>query len=117
MSEQRRSRRKSVDTNIEVVNAMTGDVMGRAGNLSVDGMLLISREPLREDSLFQFVFHVPDEQGNAIPIEVGVHEQWTEPVEAAGQYWAGFRIIDISPRDFEVLKSWVEHASNQASNK
>jgi len=113
MSEQRRSRRKSVDTNIEVVNAMTGDVMGRAGNLSVDGMLLISREPLREDSLFQFVFHVPDEHGNAIPIEVGVHEQWTEPVEAAGQYWAGFRIIDISPRDFEVLKSWVENAANR----
>jgi hypothetical protein len=115
MSEQRRSRRKAVETQIEVVNAMTGAVMGRAGNLSVDGMLLISRVPLREDALFQFVFHVPDEHGTAIPIEVGVHEQWTEPVEAAGQYWAGFRIIDISPRDFEVLKAYVESGAGGAS--
>lgn len=111
-SEQRRSRRKPVETTIEVVNAMTGQVMGRAGNLSIDGMLLVSNQPLREDSLYQFVFHVPDEQGHAIPIEVGVHEQWTEPVEAASQYWAGFRIIDISPHDFEALKRWVDKGSS-----
>ena len=107
-NEQRRSRRKMVETTIQVVNAMNGTVMGRVGNLSIDGLLLISYAPLREDALFQFVFHVPDEHGLGVPIEVGVHEQWTEPVNAAGQYWAGFRIIDISPRDFAVLKSYVD---------
>ena len=93
---------------VQVVNAMTGQVMGRVGNLSIDGMMLISNVALREDALFQFVFHLPDDHGTAMPIEVGVHEQWSEPANVPGQYWAGFRIVDISPRDFEVLKAWVD---------
>lgn len=107
-AEQRRSRRKNPESLIQVVNAMTGHAMGRVGNLSVDGMMLIATTPTREDALYQFVFHLPDERGQPVPIEVGVHEQWSEPAGAPGQYWAGFRIVDIAPHDFAVLKSWVE---------
>ncbi len=107
MSEQRRSRRKFVDGVVQVTNAMTGVVMGRVGNLSIDGMMMIANTPIRDDALFQVVFHLPDEQGRPTPLEVGMHEQWTEPANAPGQYWAGFRIIDIAPREFELLKSWV----------
>jgi hypothetical protein len=106
-SEQRRSKRKYVDGVVNVTNAMTGAVMGRVGNLSVDGMMMIANTPVREDALFQVVFHLPDEHGRPVPLEVGVHEQWSEPASAPGQVWAGFRIIDIAPRDFEVLQSFI----------
>jgi hypothetical protein len=107
VNEQRRSKRKSADGIIQVVNAMTGDVMGRIGNLSIDGVMLIANTAMREDALFQVVFHLPDDQGRPVALELGVHEQWSEPASVPGQYWAGFRIIDIAPRDFEVLKAWV----------
>ena len=55
-AEQRRSRRKNPESLIQVVNAMTGHGMGRVGNLSVDGMMLIATTPTREDALYQFVF-------------------------------------------------------------
>ena len=40
-------------------------------------------------------------------LEVGVHEQWCESANVPGQYWSGFRIIDIAPDDYNVLYDWV----------
>lgn len=107
-NEQRRSRRKPVDGIIQVVNAMSGGVIGRVGNLSVDGMMLIANSEIRDDALYQFVFHLPDPQGRPLSMEVGVHEQWTEAANSPGQWWAGFRIIDIAAKDFEALKAFVD---------
>ncbi len=107
MNEHRRNKRKSVDVPIEVTNAMTGGTIGRIGNVSVDGMMLIAYSPVRDDALYQFSFLLPDSNGGHA-IEVGMHEQWTEQTGGAGQYWAGFRIIDISPEDHQRLTEWVE---------
>lgn len=106
-SEQRRARRKSVEGVVQVTNAMTGAPMGRIGNVSVDGMMMIAASKLPEDALYQVVFQIPDEAGRPTALEVGLHEQWAEPA-AAGQYWAGFRIIDIAPRDQELLRAWID---------
>lgn len=109
MNEQRRrSKRKPADGIIQVVNAMTGVAVGRISNLSIDGVLLLANTPMREDSLFQFVFHLPDPNGRAVTLEIGVHEQWTEAANAPGQYWSGFRIFDIAPQDAQLLKRWLE---------
>lgn len=108
-SEQRRSKRKHVDSFIQVVNAMTGEVIGRVGNLSVDGIMIMSSVAPADDGLYQFSFHLPDGHGHAVTLEVGVHEQWYEPANAPGQYWAGFRIIDIAPKDFETLRTYVDN--------
>ena len=41
--------------------------------------------------------------------QAGVHEQWHEPANAPGQYWAGFRIIDLAPKDFEAMQRYIEN--------
>ena len=106
-AEQRRSRRKNPESTVQVVNAMTGHSMGRVGNLSIDGMMLIATTPTRENALYQFVFHLPDERGQPVPIEVGVHEQWSEPANVPGQFWVGFQFIDVAPQDLATIQSWL----------
>jgi len=107
MIENRRSRRRPPGQSIDVANTLTGESVGQIGNLSADGMLLIASRPIPDGGLFQFAFDLP---GTAPPrrIEVGVHEQWGEPANVPGQYWAGFRIIDIAPEDRTALAAWVE---------
>ena len=107
MIENRRSRRKRAPGNIEVTNSLTGEVVGSVGNLSVDGMLLISNRSVPEDALFQLAFVLTCTGGRPRRIEIGVHEQWTEACSYPGQYWAGFRIIDIGPDDYRALSDWV----------
>ena len=114
MIEHRRSRRRRVQTSIEVVDVMAEQPIGYLGNLSVDGMLLVSRRALPEDALFQFAFTLPRGAG-LLPrrIEIGVHEQWSEPASSPGQHWAGFRIIDIAPEDLKALDDWVSSPGGQ----
>ena len=108
MNEHRRNKRKAADRAIEVTNAMTGTSVGRIGNLSIDGMMMIAYAPMRADALYQFAFKLPDGHGSAHPVEIGMHEQWTEQSGGAGQYWAGFRIIDLSPDDHQRITEWIE---------
>ena len=86
---------------------MTGDVAGRLGNLSLEGMMLVTQRPLAEDALYQFLFHLPDSHGRLHPVEVGVHEQWSEPANVPGQFWVGFQFIDIAAGDLATIESWL----------
>lgn len=109
MAEHRRSPRKRAQQAIEVTNSISGEVIGYVGNLSEDGMLLISGRALPEDALFQFTFPLNNfvNNGASQRVEIGVHEQWCESAAVPGQFWTGFRIIDIDPEDQKVLAAWV----------
>jgi hypothetical protein len=107
MIENRRSRRKQANTTAPVTNALTGETIGSIGNLSSDGMLLIADRQMTEDALYQFSFELPGSEP-ARRIDIGVHEQWGEPASTPGQWWAGFRIIDIAPDDRTALTAWID---------
>ncbi len=111
MTENRRARRQRAETAIQVTDTLTGEVIGRVGNLSLDGMMLIANRPVREDALYQFAFELPDARHHPHTLEIGVHEQWNEPASAAGQYWAGFRFISISEADQATLGHWLERSA------
>lgn len=107
--ESRHQPRKKTTHIIQVTNAMTGEIIGRIGNLSLDGMMLILHQQLRENALFQFIVPLSGQQGQNRKLEIGVCEQWSEEGHLPGQFWAGFRIIDISPADYALLGSWVSN--------
>jgi len=109
MTEQRRSPRKRPLQALHVTNAITGEIIGQVGNLSRDGMLLIANRALADDALFQFTFSLPGRAGaSARRLEIGVHEQWHEPATIPGQFWTGFRIIDIDAADKLALAAWLD---------
>ncbi len=108
----RRAERKRASGVIQVINAITGETMGRIGNLSSSGLMLISQQALREDALYQLGFQLPHSDGRAHTMEIGVHEQWSEQAAVPGQYWAGFRIIDLSPDDASALQAWLARPEN-----
>lgn len=107
---QRRAERKQIQNMILVENAMNSSSLGRIGNLSRSGLMLICPERLDDDALYQIRFALPTrENEDPPPIEVGVHEQWTEQAAIPGQFWSGLRIIDISPEAEKSLTEWLEH--------
>ncbi len=110
-SNQRRAERKKICDMILVEDAISGLSLGRIGNLSSGGMMLICSQRLHDDALYQLRFALPiDENGNEAVLEVGVHEQWTEQAAIPGQFWSGLRIIDISGEAEKQLLTWLEQA-------
>lgn len=108
MSEFRRAKRRKVGYNVEVVDTMTEQVVGRLSNLSETGMLMIANNRLATDSLFQLRITLPDATGVERAIEVGAHELWADDAAAPGQIWTGFRFIDISQDDIAFIRDWVD---------
>lgn len=113
MTEYRRSKRKRAAEVIEVFDTMTEQSIGRIGNISETGMMLMTGERLIEDALFQLRFTLPQGRSAAQSIEVGAHHLWSDDAHAPGQHWAGFRFIDMAPEDAADLKAWIEQPGGQ----
>ncbi len=103
----RRAKRRKASDTIPVTDAMTERVIGRIGNLSQTGLLLIASEPLVDDALYQLQFSLPHEQG-PLPIDVGAHLLWMDHAIARAQVWAGFRFIALRVEQSRRLRSWIE---------
>jgi len=107
-ADSRRMPRRDVAGATDVIDAMTGEVIGHLGNLSVGGMLLIANSPaLVEDALYQLRFTLPGEGGHEL--EVGAHALWRAEASAPGQSWVGMRFLALSPDATRALSEWVAH--------
>ncbi|MCU0755005.1 MAG: PilZ domain-containing protein [Xanthomonadales bacterium] len=105
---QRRHARKPVSHALMISNGMTGETLGRVGNLSADGMMLITSRPMHEGWYYQVGFSL---QVGAVPprrLDVGIQCLWTEAARTAGTYWTGCKIIDIAPEEQQILLRWIE---------
>ena len=107
MHEFRRAKRRKASDTVLVTDAMTERVVGRIGNLSETGMLLIASEPLVDDALYQLRFTLPGETGGQT-IDVGAHLLWMDRASAPAQLWAGVRFIAVAESQVQRLRTWVE---------
>ncbi|MCK9366089.1 MAG: PilZ domain-containing protein [Metallibacterium scheffleri] len=108
MNDNRRALRKPISGVVLVENSLNGAALGRIGNLSNTGLMLIAPRRLRENALFQISFTLPGSDSRTHALEIGVHEQWTSTAVTPGQFWIGLRIIDISDADQGVLDHWLK---------
>lgn len=107
MNEFRRKPRRNPAEPILVIDAMTGASVGRIGNLSETGMLLIATEPLHDDALYQLQFRLPGIEGGDASFEVGAHLLWRDEDGAPGMAWTGLRFIAIPEAQAERLRAWI----------
>jgi len=110
MSEARRAQRRDAHEAISVVDAMTEKTVGRVGNISESGMLLVVNAALQEDALYQLRFDLIDAAGRATPVEVGAHLLWIGSAHTPGQSWAGLRFLTIGDAHSAALRSWIDSA-------
>ncbi len=109
MNDERRSApRIPTSMPIEVIDSISGENIGRVGNLSRNGMMLICHRPLRNDALYQLRFRLPDPQGPHEEIETGVHTMWTDQAATNGYQWSGLRITSISGTAAATLDHWLQ---------
>ena len=107
IQEFRRAKRRKAPGTIPVTDAMTGRVVGRIGNLSQSGLLLIADEPLVEDALYQFQFSLPHENG-PLEVEVGAHLLWIDHGSTRSQIWTGLRFLALGAEQTRRLRRWIE---------
>lgn len=110
----RRAPRRSVADLVPVIDQMTERTIGRLGNVSETGMLMLAALPLRDDALYQLRFALPTADGHSLSIDVGVHLLWSEPAHVPGQAWSGFRFITLSREHRDLLRGWIGQGPSSA---
>ena len=106
--DQRRAQRKRANFTAVVTDVITGQPVGHLGNLSANGMLVISARPPKSESIYQVSLSLPGLGSGLQTIEVGIQEQWHEAAASPGQVWSGYRIVAISDADAALLDAWLE---------
>ena len=106
----RKSVRKRVTQVMMVTDAFTGEGLGRIGNLSNDGMMLIAPKALADEHYFQLHFSLQAPGFVPHKVEIGVQCLWCDTARTANTFWVGCKVIDISPPDQAMLKKWVTQA-------
>lgn len=106
--DQRRAQRKRANFTAIVTDVISGQPIGHLGNLSANGMLLISAHPPRSEAIYQVRLSLPGLGSLPQSIEVGIQEQWHEAAASPGQIWSGYRIVAIDESDAALLDAWLE---------
>lgn len=104
--QQRRSPRRAPSHAVTVTDAMTGQAMGRIGNLSAGGMLLIADQTLPTGALYQVQFDLPVAEQSSRTFEVGMQLLWSETRSGPRPVWSGFRFISIAADQAQFLQAW-----------
>lgn len=108
----RRAPRRQVVDQVPVTDMMAEAVIGRLGNVSETGMLMICSVPMCEDALYQLRFAIPGASGQPLQLDVGAHLLWSEQSHAPGQSWAGFRFLTLRREHRDQLRAWIAQASS-----
>ncbi len=109
-NEFRRAKRRQLSEVVQVNDSMTDEVLGRVGNLSETGMLLFSRAAGVDDGLYQINFSLTLPKGRSHEFQIGAHQLWSEPNQGSGNFWTGFRFIDIAADDLDLLRAYINQS-------
>lgn len=107
MSEQRKTPRKIADEILEVSDQHTNAKLGKVVNISAEGLMLLSSEPIAAGSIYQLDLNLPRLINKHSKISFGAEVVWSTPAAQPGSYWTGFRIIDASDEDVVTIDELI----------
>jgi hypothetical protein len=99
MIDKRKSPRKIADEVLEVADQITSTILGRVVNISAEGLMLLSEEPIVTGSVYQLKMELPHTDSENMQITFGAEAVWSMEASQPESFWTGFRIIDISSED------------------
>lgn len=85
---------------VRVVDQHTGELVGTVANLSEEGIMLVNREALTAEHIYQVQLQIAPgtlDNTDEIHIDIGIDCLWVSPASGqAATYWSGCQIIDMS---------------------
>ncbi len=96
---QRRIERHQLPYYLKVFNRITDKPMGYIGNVSVDGLLLISQLPMLVNARFDMRLKIPGQDGQVHCIDFFATCQWCREDVTPGSFDSGFVLL-APPSEF-----------------
>jgi len=96
---------------LKVNDRQTDQSIGHCLNISDNGMMLISEEPIKTKSIFRLKMFLPEEiQGNRY-FEFLAVSKWCQTDENPDFYTTGFQLQNVSEEGVQVIKRLIDKFS------
>ncbi len=104
MSDQRMSRRRNVLFYLEIQDQESGKEIARLGDISEDGLMLLSPKKIPVQSVLTIRIILPSSKDfYKRHIDCSVEVRWVKPDVNPSLFCIGCRIIDLSEPDKEIV--------------
>ena len=113
--QERRHQRHAVQKPIPAINLYTDQSMGALVNITIEGLMLMSNEPIESNRIYQMKLELPETINGHDSIELGVDCLWSRGEAQYQRYWAGFQIIDASQISIKIIESLIRDYSDIAA--
>ena len=115
IKQQRTEPRINIQRCINIHNTLTEHSMGELVNLTAEGMMLISAQPIISNAVYQVELTLPSATAGATSITLGIECLWCQQTKGHQHYWSGHQIIDASPGAEQAIKHLIQreqHSDN-----
>jgi hypothetical protein len=99
MAEQRRIERQQLSHYLQVFNCNTGKPVGSIGNISPEGLMLVSQLPMLVGARFDLRLTIPGEDGQEYFIDFAADCLWCREDVTPGTFDSGFFLLE-PPEDY-----------------
>ncbi|MBL4834522.1 MAG: PilZ domain-containing protein [Pseudomonas sp.] len=113
--EQRRIKRQELSSYLQVFNRHSGRPMGYLGNISRQGMMLISDLPMMLGSFYELQLRLPGANGTTELLDFTAMSHWCRADASPGHYDSGFSIVHNQQAFARLAKSLEQYFMFQYS--
>ena len=108
MGKKRNLERRHLIYYLKVTDMETNQAIGHAVNISNDGMMLISENSIKPESLFRLKMFLPDEIQGSRYFEFSALSRWCKQDEIPDFFNTGFQLNNVSEEGIRVIKSLID---------
>ena len=105
---QRRIERHQLPYYLKVFNRITDKPMGFIGNVSLDGLMLISQYPMLVNARFDMRLKIPGHDGQLHLVDFYATCQWSREDLTPGHFDSGFALV-TAPAEYVQMVAALRH--------
>jgi len=91
-----------------VLNGDTGEIIGRAVNISGDGVMLVSGEPIKTNVTYHLQLILPVQIAGSGEIPFDARSIWCRRNPSTTLYDTGFELLNVTGKDISAIESLID---------
>jgi hypothetical protein len=108
VEEKRKIERRHLFYYLAVIETKTGKRIGHAVDISNAGVMLISEEPIKTNTIFSLRMFLPENIGGSRNLEFSAESRWCKKDVNPDFYITGFQLIDIPEAGIPVIERLID---------
>ena len=108
MLERRRLRRRHLIYYLRVFDRNNDALIGHLIDITSEGAMLISEDPIETNTIFQSRMVLPEEKQGSREITFDARSVWCKKDINPDYYATGFQLLNAAPQDVEVIEWLIE---------